>query len=157
MRLTLHADYGLRVLVYLGTHEGRVVTTTEVSQAYGISKNHLVRVAQSLRDAGYVALHPGRLGGLSLAKAAKEIRVGAVVRALEPDMHIVECFDRATNTCPIAPGCALKSALREASEAFLASLDRLTIADVLADSRGNLKELFFPVSGLLQKATARPK
>ena len=150
MRLTLHADYGLRTLVYLATHPERVVPTTEIGRAYGISKNHLVRVAQSLRDGGFIELTAGRAGGLSLARAAGTIKVGDVVRTLEPDLRIVECFDATSNTCPIAPVCGLSRAIDGAVAAFLAELDRFTIADAVARSGPELKSHFLPVSALVR-------
>ncbi|MEZ4300422.1 MAG: Rrf2 family transcriptional regulator [Polyangiaceae bacterium] len=159
MRVTLHADYGLRVLVYLAASAGRVVPTTEIGRAYGISKNHLVRVAQSLRDAGFIELLPGRTGGIRLARSAGEIRVGDVARALEPDFRLVECFDAHTSTCPISPVCALARVIDGALAAFLAELDRFTIADVVAGSGPRLAAHFLPVTALVQKregAGARP-
>lgn len=146
MRLTLHTDYGLRVLVYLATHVGRAVPTTEIGRAYGISKNHLVRVAQSLRDAGVVELTVGRGGGLALSRPANEIRVGQVVRALERDLRLVECFDRETNTCPIAAVCGLKSPLNRAMEAFLAVLDEVTVAEVVERSGPKLPAQFLTLT-----------
>lgn len=148
MRLTLHTDYGLRTLVYLATHPERVVPTVEIGRAYGISKHHLVRVAQSLRDGGFVALHPGRSGGLSLAMPAGDIRVGHVVRALEPDLRLAQCFDGQGDACPIAPVCALAKALDSALAAFLRSLDEVTIADAVARSGPKLQGYFLPVSAL---------
>lgn len=154
MRLTLHADYGLRTLVYLAAAPTRVVSTTEIGRAYGISKNHLVRVAQSLRDAGLIQLTMGRAGGLTLAKAPAAIRIGQVVKALEPELRIVECFDPETNTCPIAPKCGLSPIISEALDAFLAALDRYTIADVMRRSGPTLSSYFLPVSALLRRSEA---
>jgi Rrf2 family nitric oxide-sensitive transcriptional repressor len=142
VHLTLHADYALRVLLYLATHPGQVVSTQQVSEAYGISKNHLVRVVQTLGQHGYVDVKPGRSGGITLAREPHAINVGKVLRASEPDYHLVECFDREKNTCPIAPACSLKGMLYEAREAFLAALDQYTLADVMSRSRPNLAQLF---------------
>ena len=150
MRLTLHADYGLRVLVYLAAHPDRVVPTPEIGRAYGISKNHLVRVAQSLERGGFIGLAAGRTGGLSLARPASGIKMGDVVRALEPDLHIVECFDAETSTCPITPVCGLARAIDGALAAFLAALDRFTIGDVVARSGPDLRSHFLPVSALVR-------
>src|SRR5918998_6520476 len=100
MQLSLHADYALRVLVYLGTHPDRVVTTKEISVAYGISKNHLVRVIHTLAENHYVAVHPGRSGGITMAREPRQIRLGDLIRSAEPSLRLVECFDRKTNTCP---------------------------------------------------------
>jgi Rrf2 family nitric oxide-sensitive transcriptional repressor len=157
VRLTLHADYGLRTLVYLASHPGRVVPTTEIGRAYGISKHHLVRVAQSLRDGGFIDLAPGRSGGLSLARPAGTIRVGDVVRTLEPEMRIVECFDAKTNTCPIAPVCGLSRAVHGALAAFLAELDRFTIADAVERSGPDLRSHFLPVAALVRGRGVRTR
>lgn len=134
MQLTLHADYALRVLVYLGTYPDRVVSTQEISSAYGISKHHLVRVVQTLAENGYVDVSAGRSGGVRLAREPQQIRLGDVVRNAEPNLRLAECFDEKTNTCPIAPVCALKGMLNEALNAFLARLNRYTVADVLHHS-----------------------
>jgi Rrf2 family transcriptional regulator, nitric oxide-sensitive transcriptional repressor len=156
VRLTLHADYGLRTLVYLATHPRRIVPTTEIGRAYGISKNHLVRVAQSLRDGGFIELTAGRAGGLSLARAADTIKVGDVVRTLEPDLRIVECFDAATNTCPISPVCGLSRAIDRAVAAFLTELDRFTIGDAVARSGPELRSHFLPVTSLVRRRGNAP-
>jgi len=139
MQLSLRADFSLRVLVYLGTHPERVVTTQEVSVAYGISRHHLVRVVQTLAQHGYAQIHTGCSGGITLAREPGAIRLGDVVRDSEPNMRLVECFDRETNTCRIADCCGLKGMLREALESFLATLNRYTLADIL--SNGRQKEL----------------
>jgi Rrf2 family nitric oxide-sensitive transcriptional repressor len=131
VQLSLHADYALRVLVYLGTHPGRVVTTQEVSSAYGISKNHLVRVIHTLAEHGYIDIHAGRSGGVTLAREPNAIRLGEVVRYAEPNLRLAECFDKKTNTCPIASVCGLKGMLNEALNSFLATLNRYTIADIV--------------------------
>ena len=131
MQLSLHADYALRVLIYLGTDRERIVPTRDISEAYGISKHHLVRVVQTLAAAGYVTINSGRFGGLSLGREPGNIKLGAVLRAAEPNLRLVECFERATNTCPIAPACELKRMLSEALTAFIATLDRYTLADVV--------------------------
>ena len=139
MQLSLHADYALRVLVYAGANADRNVTTTQISEAYGISQNHLVRVVNTLGKAGYLKVTQGRSGGLCLAKSPSEIRLGQVVRDAEPHLRLVECFDRETNTCPIISVCSLKGYLHQALEAFLDNLDRHTLADILAN--GNDRKL----------------
>jgi Rrf2 family nitric oxide-sensitive transcriptional repressor len=144
VHLTLHADYSLRVLLYLATRPERLVSTQEVSEAYGISKNHLVRVVQALGKHGYIEVRPGRSGGLTLARAPSEISLGQVFRVTEPDFHLVECFDRESNTCPIAPACGLKGVLFEAREAFMAVLDKYTLADITKRSRKDLADFFLP-------------
>jgi len=137
MQLTLHAEYALRVLLYLGTKgdgtNGRrsVISTAEISRAYGISKHHLVRVMHTLHDHGYVCLVPGRAGGVVLDKDPAQIRLGDVVRHSEPTLRLAECFDHKTNTCGIAPVCSLRPVLKHALDAFLESLNTHTLADLL--------------------------
>lgn len=132
MQLSLHGEYALRVLLYLGAHPGRVVPTAEISGAYGISKNHLVRVMHTLSEDGYLQLIPGRAGGVSLAMEPNLIRLGDVVMHAEPTLRIAECFDVKNNTCGIAPVCSLKPVLKEALSSFLTTLNRHTLADLLS-------------------------
>jgi Rrf2 family nitric oxide-sensitive transcriptional repressor len=132
MRLTQFSDYALRTLLFLGAQDRSVVSVAEIARAYGISYHHLVKVAGMLVDLGVVEAVRGRRGGLRLAKPPADINVGWVVRRTEPDFHLVECFDAATDTCPITPACGLKHVLADAQKSFLAVLDRVTIGDLLA-------------------------
>jgi Rrf2 family transcriptional regulator, nitric oxide-sensitive transcriptional repressor len=143
MQLTLHADYALRVLLYLGSHPDRVVSTQEISNGYGISKHHLVRVVHRLSEAGYVNITAGRYGGVALAHDPAQIRVGDVVRSTETNLAVVECFDMKTNTCIIAPVCHLKGVLQDALQGFLAVLDRYTLADLMGRGAAQRLALVF--------------
>lgn len=151
MHLTLHADYSLRVLVYLAAYPEAPVSTAQISEAYGISKHHLVRVVQALGRHGYVEIRPGRSGGVLLAMAPSAIKVGNVVRHMEPDLHLLECFHPPTNTCPILPACGLRGALQEALDAFMAVLDKYTLADVMESNGDDLASYF------LTKPLVRPR
>lgn len=130
MHLTLHTDYALRVLLYLRLREDGKSTIQEIAEAYGISKNHLMKVVQRLAGLGYVDASRGRGGGLLLAKAPAEINLGRLVEEMEPHLNLVECFDMKTNTCPIAPVCDLKGVLGEAKQSFLGTLLGYTLADL---------------------------
>jgi Rrf2 family transcriptional regulator, nitric oxide-sensitive transcriptional repressor len=141
VNLNLRTDYSLRLLVYLSVHPGETVTVARVAAAYGISSNHLTKVAQALGTTGVIELVRGRSGGVRLAKAPEKIGLGQVVRRVEGDQVLVECFDPATNTCIIAPVCALKRVLREAQQSFYAVLDRYTLADV-AGNPDALRRIF---------------
>jgi Rrf2 family nitric oxide-sensitive transcriptional repressor len=135
VQLSLHADYGLRVLLYLGSHPGEIVSTKQISDSYGISKNHLVRVMQTLGEHGYIKVIPGRAGGVTLARDPAAIRLGDVVRDAEPTLDLVECFDKETNTCPIIHVCGLKSHLAKALDAFIGELNKSTLADLMTPAR----------------------
>lgn len=130
MRLTHHADLSLRVLIHLAVAGDRRVTIQEISEAFGISRNHLMKVAHKLALEGYVVSTRGAGGGLQLAHAPDAIVIGRVVRDMEPDFGLVECF-RPENECVITPACRLPKMLGEALNAFLEVLDRYTLADLV--------------------------
>ena len=125
MRLTRYTDYALRVLMYLSARPDHHCAISEISGSYGISHNHLTKVVQDLRRSGFVSAMRGRNGGITLARPAAEINVGAVVRVTEDSFQVVDC-----NTCIVAPGCGLSSVMGEATNAFVAVLDRYTLADL---------------------------
>jgi Rrf2 family nitric oxide-sensitive transcriptional repressor len=131
MQLTQFTDYALRTLLYLGVNGGRLVPVAEVSAAYGISNHHLMKVSGLLVRAGYVHAVRGRGGGMQLAQAPEALRLGAVVRTCEPNMNLVECFDRGHNSCPIVAVCELAGVLAAAQAEFFARLDAYTLADLL--------------------------
>lgn len=130
MRLTQFSDYSLRLLLYLAEHADASCTIGEISEWYGISKPHLVKVAHNLAKLGYVHSTQGRGGGLRLAKSPGEINLAALVRDTEPDFHTVECFDRVRNTCRITRTCKLKHVLHDATKAFLNTLEGKTLASI---------------------------
>lgn len=131
MQLTMHTDYSLRVLMYLA-QKSEMATITEIAEFHGVSRNHLVKVVHELGKLGFLKTLKGRGGGILLARPASEIRVAEVVRKVEPHFILVECFDRKKDTCRISAGCRLKGVLAEAQGAFLDSLARYSIADLLA-------------------------
>ena len=135
MQLNAFTDYALRVLVYAAARPDERCLTSDVASAFGISRHHMVKVVNGLQHLGYIETTRGRTGGFTLARPPEDIRVGDVVRRTESAMVIVECFDRHTNTCPLAQACGLKGALAEAFTAFLAALDRYSIADMVARPR----------------------
>ncbi|MDE2133861.1 MAG: Rrf2 family transcriptional regulator [Alphaproteobacteria bacterium] len=134
MRLTLHTDFALRLLMLLAVEPDGLHTIAEVAQRYAISRNHLVKVAQTLIQAGIVESVRGRRGGLRLAHRPADINLGAVVRATEDSFNLVECFDRTTCTCVVRPVCGLRRPLGQAATAFLFALDGYTLADVVQNS-----------------------
>lgn len=131
MRLTSFTDYTLRTLLYLCAHRDRLVTIQDIADMHAISKNHLMKVVYQLGLSGLVETVRGRNGGLRLAHEPKDINIGKLVRETESDFQMAECFDRETNTCPLTGNCRLKSALGEATQAYLDVLDKLTLQDML--------------------------
>ncbi|WP_409294679.1 Rrf2 family transcriptional regulator [Peribacillus sp. SCS-26] len=142
MRLTYYSDYSLRVLIYLASGDrDRLVNIKDISEAYGISKNHLMKIIHNLGRIGYIETIRGRNGGIRLARLPADINVGEVVRKTEEDFYVVECFDSAQNQCVISPVCTLKHVLNEALEQFLKVLDQYTIQDMIPNA-GMLQQYF---------------
>ena len=139
MQLTSHTDYALRLLIYLAIYKGGTPATVQDAAArYGISANHLAKIAQRLVQLGYINSHRGRGGGLELACDENDINLGDIVRQTE-NLVIVECLGD-ESTCPIDPVCGLKHVLDKARNAFMDVLDDYTLADLLGDSRSRIKE-----------------
>lgn len=131
MRMTLHTDYALRMLIYIAARPDGVCTVNDVAQKYELSRNHLLKVAQTLRDLGIIETSRGRTGGIRLAKPPEQIAVGALVRATEGEFALAECMQSSGRPCAISPACRLKGMLHEALGAFLAVLDKYTLADIM--------------------------
>lgn len=130
MRLTLHTDYALRMLMVLALEPGRSLTIEDIAKRYCISRNHLMKVAQTLVQAGFVESLRGRGGGLKLARDPASLKLGDVVRATEDGFALVECFGT-SNSCVVSAACGLRSPLQEALSAFLAVLDRYSVSDLM--------------------------
>ena len=130
MKLTRFTDYSLRVLIYLGLKDDGRVTIKEISEAYGISRNHLMKVVSLLTRMGYVDARRGPGGGIALARTADDIVIADVVRDMEDDLNLVECFCE-EGSCIIKPVCELKDALNRALTAYLDTLEHYTLMDLL--------------------------
>lgn len=129
MQLDKFTDYALRVLMTLAVRAPERVATSSIAASYGVSENHLSKVVTQLAREGFVVSERGRNGGLTLMRATDQIRIGDVVRAMKRNDPVVECFGT-NKTCTILPVCGLRGPLAQAQEAFFASLDRYTLADV---------------------------
>ncbi len=132
MRLTSHTDFALRLLMSLAVLEERLVTIEELATRHKLSRNHLMKITQTLVGLGYVTGVRGRTGGLKLAKPASAIRMGEVIRALEDDTRLVECLGEGPTTCILNGACLLTRSMSRALEAFFAELNQVTLADLVA-------------------------
>ncbi len=128
VQLTSFTDYGLRALIYMASlPEGKMTSISEVTQVYGVSRNHMVKIINQLSRAGFVTAVRGKNGGIRLGRPAQLIRVGDVVRELEP-ISLVNC---SSEFCHITPACRLKQALAQAVQCFLTELDKHTLAELV--------------------------
>lgn len=132
MRLTNFTDYGLRALMLLADEPDRAISTAEIANKFQISRHHLTKAMATLSAAGFVITQRGGHGGARLARPAKDIKIGQVVRVLEQGQSLVECFDQGGGLCAITAACRLKSMLAGAEQAFLNDLDRYSLADCKA-------------------------
>lgn len=149
MHITQHTDYALRALIYLGSNPDRLVTILEISERFDVSRTHLMKVVSKLIRAGFIEGIRGKGGGLRLQRAPIEIRIGDVVREMEPDLELAECFGT-SSSCVLNPECKLKHALLNALSAFLASLDSVSLANLLGERESSLLHL-------LQRMPSNPK
>jgi Rrf2 family nitric oxide-sensitive transcriptional repressor len=143
MKLTRFTDYSLRVLIYLGLRDESRVTIREISEAYGISRNHLMKVVSLLTRKGYLDARRGPGGGIALARPAQDIVIADVIRDMEDDLNLVECFC-SEGQCAIKSVCQLKRVLTEALKAYLVTLEHYTLIDLLKPSGGLKKALGIP-------------
>ncbi|HET7411634.1 MAG TPA: Rrf2 family transcriptional regulator [Pararhizobium sp.] len=130
MRLNLGTDYGLRVLMYLLARPGERAQIDTMAAAFSISAHHLTKVVQRLSHAGFVDTYRGRAGGVVLARAPEAINLGDVVRSLEADFALVECFSESGNACCLSPACRLRGIIGEALGAFIDTFSKYTLADL---------------------------
>ena len=144
MRVTKRTNIAMRVLMYCGLNEGRLVTKAEIAERCNASENHLAQIINQLGQMGYLHTQRGRNGGLSLAMPAKDISVGSIFRAIESPVPLTECFADADNSCPLVSACRLKTALSDAADAFYAHLDEITL-DALICENDALEHILMPV------------
>lgn len=133
MRLTLHTDYALRVMVHVGLSRGDLVTITEIADTYGISKNHLTKVVHQLGKSGYLETVRGKYGGVRLMSPPEDVPLGEFIRRTEEDFALARCMRPGDDReCRIGPSCVARKAMSEALTDFFQALNRYTLADMIA-------------------------
>lgn len=138
MRLTSYTDYTLRTLMYLAMHPEQLVTIQDIVSLHDISKNHLTKVVHQLGLSGLIETVRGRNGGIRLAKPADQIVIGDVIRMAESDFDMAECFQSdSSSQCAYARACHLKGVLHQATQAYLAVLDEVSLADITGANSAN--------------------
>jgi Rrf2 family nitric oxide-sensitive transcriptional repressor len=150
MRLTLHTDFSLRVLIQVGLTGGELTTISDIARSFDISRHHLTKVVNDLSRKGYLDTVRGRNGGIRLMRKPEEINVGQMVRDIEDRLDIIGCLET-KGYCRIERVCVLRSVLADATEAFLAVLDGHTLADLIKPHKALSSLLMLDV-----RAEARP-
>jgi len=132
--------------MYTGLNRNRLSTITEIAQHFRISKSHLMKVVSNLAQLGYLETVRGRSGGLRLARPAEQIRIGDVISVTEPDFQLAPCMLPSDDFCPIYKPCVLRHVLDDANGAFLAELNKWTLADLTKPRKPMLVALTKPTT-----------
>jgi Rrf2 family nitric oxide-sensitive transcriptional repressor len=146
MRITTRTNLAIRTLMFCAVNPDKIVRKVDIATACNASENHLAQVIRTLGQRGLIDASRGRNGGLQLARPPSEINIGSVFRAFEADLPFAECFS-GHNTCPLVESCWLKTAIKNAVDAFYASLDKVKLSD-LVDGNAGLAELLTLHEGL---------
>jgi Rrf2 family nitric oxide-sensitive transcriptional repressor len=154
MKLTSYTNYALRSLQLAALKAPDLVRVDDVAKIHGLSRPHIMKVVHELGKADYLETVRGRGGGFRLSRPPEEMIVGDIVRITEGPLDVVECFNPEKNTCPLMGICVLSRKMQEATAAFMAVLDDLTIADISAN-RGQLMERIAPLETPRTAAAAR--
>ena len=134
--MTAFTDISLRIVMRLAVVDGdELLTTRAVAGALAVPYAHAAKAVARLSELGLVEARRGRGGGLQLTAAGRAVTVGSIVRRLEGEHDVVGCEDAAL-PCPLRAACRLRGALRQAQEAFYASLDTVTVTALVAEPAG---------------------
>jgi Rrf2 family protein len=133
MRISRKAEYALRALVALARN-GRPLQIGELSRLENIPVKFLEQILLALRNDGLLASKRGVGGGYALKRAAADIAVGEVVRALDGPIAPLPCAavkgDNVPCSCPNPHTCPLRKFMTELHGAMTEFLDARTIEDL---------------------------
>ncbi|WDE98385.1 Rrf2 family transcriptional regulator [Lentisphaera profundi] len=132
MRLNLKTDYALRILLHAAKNQGSLITSTEVAKVYNITQANSTQIVNTLKKKGYLIVKRGRYGGgFTLAAPPEEMRIGNIIKDIEPDLNLVQCFNKEKNNCPIIDNCKLAGLMYSGLNAFLDKMNEQTLADII--------------------------
>ncbi|WP_025272542.1 RrF2 family transcriptional regulator [Haloglycomyces albus] len=141
MRLKAFTDVSLRILIQLAYTDQKSLTSREVAEATAIPYTHAAKAVAMLGSHGWIETKRGRGGGLRLTDAGRNVSVGTIVRMLEGTEDVAGC--EGDTPCPLRHNCSLRHALAAAREAFMATLDPITI-DTLTHTKNSPITLTLP-------------
>jgi Rrf2 family protein len=149
MKLSTRGEYALRALLVLGLNYGpHVVRIQTISAEQNIPKRFLEQILNDLKSAGVVESKRGIAGGYRLARPPQDITLAAIVRHIEGALAPISCvserfYERCS--CPDEARCAIRSVMKEARDAVVKIVERVTIAELCERARHLQHE---PVSAL---------
>jgi len=129
MRLTEQSRYSLRVLAHCAERHPALVKVAAIATATGITEQNIFKLIKVLTKAGFVQTIRGPLGGVRLAMPPAAIRVGQVIRAIEPRFKACGPMDVMLSEEPVsAVERELDRAIGRGIAAFMETVDRTSIA-----------------------------
>ena len=132
MRLNLKTDYALRILLHAAKNKEKLITSTEVAERYNITQANVTQIVNTLKKKGYLNVKRGRYGGgFTLSAPPEEMRIGNIIKDIEPDLDLVQCFSKERNTCPVIDNCKLAGLMYSGLNAFLDKMNEQTLADII--------------------------
>lgn len=148
--LTKKGKYGLKAMVHLaGLEPGQLAQVADIAHTNSISKKFLDHILTALRNAGLVYSKKGKGGGYALARPAHEIRVGAIVRALDGPLAPIPCASvtafRPCDDCDDLKSCSVRIIMVEARNAIASVLDHTTLAEMRARSSADNRMLMYHI------------
>ena len=132
MRLNLKTDYASRILLHAAKNKDKLITSTEVAERYNITQANVTQIVNTLKKKGYLNVKRGRYGGgFTLSAPPEEMRIGNIIKDIEPDLDLVQCFSKERNTCPVIDNCKLAGLMYSGLNAFLDKMNEQTLADII--------------------------
>jgi Rrf2 family protein len=148
--LTNKGKYGLKAMVHLaGMPPGRPALVADIAAVNAIPKKFLDAILGELRTAGFVHSKKGRGGGYVLARPATEIKIGAIIRALDGPLAPIGCasraFYRSCDDCAPGKPCTVRMMMMQVREAIAAVLDARTLAEMRSLGSVETEELTYHI------------
>ena len=137
MKLSTKGRYGLRAMIDLARYsEEEPVSISSIASRQDISERYLEQLVGLLRKAGLVQSIRGATGGYVLAKGAKEISVGDVLRALEGSLEPVKCAAfYSEEGCMASDGCVTKYVWKKINDSINETVDKMMLDELVRESR----------------------
>lgn len=137
MQLSKKAEYAMRAMIHLGMANELGLATVSGSELADVNRlplKFVERILQELREAGYIETRRGKLGGYALAKDAKTVRMGDLVRLIDGRLAPISCASENAYekcSCPDEEHCGLRMLMIDVRNAIANILDKYTLAQVV--------------------------
>lgn len=137
MKLSTKGRYGLRAVVDLALHaEEEAISLSSIAERQGLSISYLEQLIAKLKKAGIVDSKRGAQGGYILAKTPEEISVGDILRALEGDLHPVDCSEiQGEVKCQSSDLCVTKYVWKRISDSINNTVDELMLSELVTEGK----------------------